>query len=159
MALLAQARVGLALPELLAKAGQRPWLRPPFELSEVFFCIFAEFFAFFGRIVANNARLLENQLKTQRATAQIHGAAKPVCQSEVHGATTAATRQVVVDPRGATGLDLRAHAVSTGHAAQNVVRAARTMVVLAPQAVGGCSANIKWCKAPCEQTTTSRCCL
>ena len=81
------------------------------------------------------AGLLENQLKTQRATAQVYGAAKPVRQSEVHGATAAATRQVVVDPRGATGLDLRANPLSQRHAAQDVVRAARPVMVLTAQPV------------------------
>ena len=104
----------------------------------MFFAFFAfvfAFFAFVGRIVSNNAGLLENQLKTQRATAQIHRAAKPVRQSKVHCATTAATRQIIVDSRGTTGLDLRANALSQRHAAQDVVGPARTVVVLTSQPV------------------------
>ena len=60
------------------------------------------------------AALFENQLKRQRATAQIHSAPEPIGEPKIHGATAAAAGQIVVHAGWTTGLDLRADTPVSG---------------------------------------------
>ena len=53
--------------------------------------------------------LIENKLKRERSSAQIHSATKPVGETKVHCATTAAASKVVVNACGRTRFHLRAH--------------------------------------------------